>query len=62
MAALFVGQTIQSVRMIEQNAKVRPHKFLESGEKSAFQQSLPKNRTTLQDAYNPDASQRACRR
>jgi len=59
MAALFVGQTIQSVRMIEQNAKVRPHKSLESGEKSAFQQSLPKS-TTLQDAYNPDASQRAC--
>jgi hypothetical protein len=60
VAALFIGQTSQSVRMIEQNAKVRPRKSLESGEKSAFQQSLPKNRTMLQDAYDPDASQRAC--
>jgi hypothetical protein len=48
--------------MIEQNAKVRPSKSLESGEKSAFQKSLPKNSTTLQDTYHSDASQRGCRR
>jgi hypothetical protein len=46
VAALFIGQTSQSVRMIEQNAEVRPRKSLESGEKSAFQKSLP------QEPYN----------